>query len=508
MSFLSRDRDFVDTKHFSDDSDEEDHLLGRRQNLLGYAMASCGVCALFALVLLFHSLSGSSSSTLWTSATAWGSPSEDFVDLGEGLCMGVQRELIPKYNSSDPLELFSEMSASQCESRCRSVTKCSGFVTTSATSTRCSLVFEEDGFPAAADGNSSFRCFWRHNWLHNSVGIYDSPQASVPKLIWTYWENLHQENTNYTAQVQIHSLLALCEQSWRRLNPGWTVHVLDQETVWHFVSREDLPRGFDRLKIQHRSDAIRLALLVKYGGVWLDATVLLLRPLSMMIQEADPSVRFFYVNRGLKGLPTVDTQKYSEHRYTADFHVENWFFASPPQDPLITRTLNCVKRLHDEGDTKHLTDYPEVFTPRQVEDLHALGEWAYIATDACIFKTLDEDRALTEWWLSPKVHRRNFLGHLNPQWFENQHQTMVDMFYRINPEIVQVLTDGELFLLKFTTEMRGALIDPISPLEMYGCVESSWSIVLLAIGLSNITKCDELRKPGANEWLPVPGPHH
>ncbi|CAL1125842.1 unnamed protein product [Cladocopium goreaui] len=114
VSFLSRDRDFVDTKHFSDDSDEEDHLLGRRQNLLGYAMASCGVCALFALVLLFHSFSGSSSSTLWTSATAWGSPSEDFVDLGEGLCMGVQRELIPKYNSSDPLELFSEMSASQC----------------------------------------------------------------------------------------------------------------------------------------------------------------------------------------------------------------------------------------------------------------------------------------------------------------------------------------------------------------------------------------------------------
>eukprot|EP00435_Cladocopium_sp_Y103_P034980 s224_g9.t1 len=208
VSFLSRDRDFVDQKHFSDDSDEDDHLQRRRQTWLGYAMACCGLCALFALVLLFHSFSGSSSSTLWTSATAWGSPSEDlfeaqwvgggckdFVDLGEGLCMGVQRELIPKYNSSNPLELFSEMSASECESRCRSVAKCSGFVTTSATSTRCSL---EDGFPAAADGNSSFRCFWRHNWLHNSVGIYDSPQPSVPKLIWTYWENLHQETGERT----------------------------------------------------------------------------------------------------------------------------------------------------------------------------------------------------------------------------------------------------------------------------------------------------------------------
>ena len=29
-----------------------------------------------------------------------------------------------------------------------------------------------------------------------------------------------------------------------------------------------------------------------------------------------------------------------------------------------------------------------------------------------------------------------------------------------------------------------------------------------AVGLSNITKCDELRKPGANEWVPVPGPRH
>ena len=34
---------------------------------------------------------------------------------------------------------------------------------------------------------------------------------------------------------------------------------------------------------------------------------------------------------------------------------------------------------------------------RQVEDLHALGEWAYIATDACIFKTLDE--ALEFGWI-------------------------------------------------------------------------------------------------------------
>jgi len=503
VSFLSRDREFVDTKHFSDDSDEDGIIERRRHNAIFYGVSLCVAFVLFGLVLTFQSLSGSRSggTLIWTSSTAWGEPTEDFVDLGQGLCMGVQRELIPKFNTSYPLELFHIASLSDCQNQCRQDPACSGYARTVGTfPSRCSLVFEDDGFPASADGNTTFQCFWRHKWLHNSEGIYDVAQPNVPKIIWTYWENIHQENPNYTKQAQMHSLLGLCELSWRRLNPGWTVRVLNQDTFWNYISREDLPQGFDSLKIQHRSDAIRLALLVKYGGVWLDATVLLLRPLSMFIQEADPSSRFFYVNRGLQGLPTVDPTKYSEKRYTADFHVENWFFAVPPKDPLMIRTLNCVKRLHQEGDTKHLTDYRDVFTNRQIDDLHALGEWAYIATDACIFKTLDEDRALTQWWLSPKVRRKNFLGHLDPQWFANYQQTMVDLFYKVNPAIVQVLTGGELLLLKFTTEMRKALIDPISPLEMYGCVESSWSIVLAAIGLANISKCDVLRVPGANNW--------
>ncbi|CAK9022249.1 unnamed protein product [Durusdinium trenchii] len=234
--------------------------------------------------------------------------------------------------------------------------------------------------------------------------------------------------------------------------------------------------------------------------------------------------------------------------------------------------------MHQEGDTKHLSDYGNLFTQRrvrdptshtavfvaadllssgedgedelrtnwkQLEDLDALAEWAYLATDACIFKALDEDRALTQWWLSPSVHRRNFLGvlafskrsprrsssssgqrseagHLNPLWPEPQSQftsenernparsrasQREDIFYRVNPEIVQTLTGGALLLLKFTTDMRKALLEPLSPLELYGCVESSWSIVLaatgstwaVAIGIANITKCEELRKPGVDK---------
>lgn len=497
VSFLSRDREHLESgKFYSDDSDEELVVEQRRRKALCYSLSCCGMCVLFGLFVAFHSFSTGPMS-VWTSASAWGEPMQEFPFLGEGLCLGRANQLIPKYNTSgDLMQFFQPASPEQCQAQCQQDAQCSGFVTHG--NTTCSLISEEEGFPAAADATPRFRCYWRHDFLHNSVGIYDPPRPLVPKVIWSYWENVHQVDANLTQQAIMHAFLELCQKSWRTLNPGWEIRVLDQDTVWQYISKADLPAGFDNLKVQHRSDAIRLALLVEYGGVWMDATLLLLRPLSMVIQDIDPSNRFFYVNRGLLGIPIINT-KYD--RYTADFHVENWFFAAPQQDPLLVRTFSCVKKMHQEGDTKHLSDYGNLFTQRQLEDLDALAEWAYLATDACIFKALDEDRALTQWWLSPSVHRRNFLGHLNPLWFQNPNQTLIDIFYRVNPEIVQTLTGGALLLLKFTTDMRKALLEPLSPLELYGCVESSWSIVLAAIGIANITKCEELRKPGANEWL-------
>lgn len=72
-----------------------------------------------------------------------------------------------------------------------------------------------------------------------------------------------------------------------------------------------------------------------------------------------------------------------------------------------------------------------------------------------------------------------------------------DLFYRVNPELVQAFTGGKLLLLKFTSDMRRVslgendlvlsldskalrLLSQIMPLELYGCVESSWSITLSA----------------------------
>lgn len=430
----------------------------------------------------------------------WGNSSEVFPLLGKGLCMRTTwstSELIPKYNTwvthQDVMQLFTPGDHAKCEADCQSKPWCTGFVTFGeGENAKCSMVWEDEGVPSAYDWNPAFKCYWRKRWHHNSVGVYAPPNRPVPKIIWTYWEDMKKVDWGHRIEATTQSFLDLCHRSWRKMNPDWKVHILNQYTVWDYISKKDLPEGFDNLMIQHRSDAIRLALIVKYGGVWIDATILLLKPLDSVIKEDQPSLRHFYVNGGTPNMPTIKT-RYS--RYSTDFHVENWFMAAPPQDPFMVRSMDCVRELHKYTDVKELSTYPWLFTKRQMGDLDGLGLWKYVATSACFFKVLDDDREITRWWLSPSVHRSNFMGHLSEAWFGygNTHQVLVDLLYTHQPYVVKELTEGPLLLLKFTHDSRAALIDPITPMQIYGCWDTSWSATLKAIGLNTTDSCNEMK---------------
>ena len=61
-----------------------------------------------------------------------------------------------------------------------------------------------------------------------------------------------------------------------------TIHLITLKNYHHFVT---LPQHIEekfqeqRMKPAHFSDVLRLCLLAKYGGVWIDSTVLILKPL-------------------------------------------------------------------------------------------------------------------------------------------------------------------------------------------------------------------------------------
>ena len=93
------------------------------------------------------------------------------------------------------------------------------------------------------------------------LGIQDSHRN-----IFSYW------NTGFPPLFQ-----RRCLDNFRRYNPTWSVILLNQESAPRAVGRHMLPLTFDEMSPQLQSDAVRLAALRVYGGVWSDITNLFVR---------------------------------------------------------------------------------------------------------------------------------------------------------------------------------------------------------------------------------------
>lgn len=138
-----------------------------------------------------------------------------------------------------------------------------------------------------------------------------NPQA-IPPIIWTYWTG---------AEPPL--VVQRCIARWRVLNPGFSIRVLDDESVRDHVSA--LPPGLAEQSPTRRADWLRLELLRRHGGIWLDASSILTQSLDWVLE--------------LQQASQSDFVGYYLDLYTTDPTrpvVENWFMAAPPDSPFIT----------------------------------------------------------------------------------------------------------------------------------------------------------------------------
>ncbi|MBQ3171311.1 MAG: hypothetical protein IJB53_05275 [Mailhella sp.] len=87
-----------------------------------------------------------------------------------------------------------------------------------------------------------------------------------PKKIWRYWAQ-GWENVPFMVQH--------CTESVYHYAPDWEVINLDDDNIGDYIDIPEKIKNIPNFPIQPKSDLIRLLLLKKYGGVWIDATVFL-----------------------------------------------------------------------------------------------------------------------------------------------------------------------------------------------------------------------------------------
>jgi hypothetical protein len=129
-------------------------------------------------------------------------------------------------------------------------------------------------------------------------------ESGIPKIIWSYWDN----------PETVPKTVKLCMESWKKQNPNYEIRMLNKVNFSEYVKIEDEILNNPNYNDipAHFSDLVRIHALEKYGGVWVDSSMLMSKPLdSWLFEESDKEFYGFY----FAGFTTTKPV------------IENWFFA-------------------------------------------------------------------------------------------------------------------------------------------------------------------------------------
>ena len=146
-------------------------------------------------------------------------------------------------------------------------------------------------------------------------------------------------------------IIKMCLHSWRRENPDWNVVVLDETNLDQYT---DIPLDAgikSRLSANWYADLIRLDLLNKHGGVWVDATCYCIQPLDLWLTPNLHAHLFMFQNRG-------DDRAFC-----------SWFIASHRDNYLLQATYKALIQYWSENNFKDLKSYSQTRTYKLMQRL-------------------------------------------------------------------------------------------------------------------------------------------
>ena len=90
-------------------------------------------------------------------------------------------------------------------------------------------------------------------------------------IVYTFWE----------PREKIPYYLQLCMETWKKFLPNAEIVLLDYKNIGEYIDIDkDIGSNLlsGRFSLVHIADAIRVALLAKHGGVWVDVDTIILNP--------------------------------------------------------------------------------------------------------------------------------------------------------------------------------------------------------------------------------------
>lgn len=182
--------------------------------------------------------------------------------------------------------------------------------------------------------------------------------VEIPKIIWMYWDS------------EVPEIVQQCFLKIKKLNPEYQINILNNQNIKDFCDFDF--SQLTSLTPQQYSDLLRFNLLYTYGGIWLDASIIIYNNLDWIIDLCgkNKTAAFGYyraANVTVKNYPVI----------------ENWLLASEKNNIFFKLWFNELLTALKIGPKNYISNIKKM-TPNSEEYFQNIGLLEYlIAYVAC-----------------------------------------------------------------------------------------------------------------------------
>ena len=152
----------------------------------------------------------------------------------------------------------------------------------------------------------------------------------LPKIIFCYWEGKSLNDP----------IVAACLNSWKRHLTNWQVYFINDTNIVDFVDMNFLTTFKGKVSVTSFSDFLRLYLLKKFGGVWMDISTIVLDE-GFLNQYYDETIHNAF-----------EATVYKFERKLIDFqlyYLESWFLMAKKECRFIADVYAGMIKAHEIG---------------------------------------------------------------------------------------------------------------------------------------------------------------
>lgn len=216
----------------------------------------------------------------------------------------------------------------------------------------------------------------------------------IPKIIWVLWLQGFENAPE---------IVKKCVHTWEKANSGWKVIKINRESINKHIDVEKvIKNNGSNMEKSDISDVVRIKILAKYGGVWVDSTCICQRPLDTWLHE--------YTDSGF----------FAFSRPTKDREIASWFLASKKGNYLIKSWSKRYVRYFTDNNFSNQNTEIGNFIKMKLEGLlntnkktakvwfssgikNLLKIYPYFAFHYKFFENIENDqRAYSVWSQTPK----------------------------------------------------------------------------------------------------------